>query len=132
MKISETGFAALICFVILVSCVNTGQVNKTSNNLSPVEKTIFVQHRNNLPDTFLNNLLSKYPLFFNSILSKKEEMRIQIIYTQIDRGKKLKDKPKFTDHTFNLDADNYFYPASTVKLPIAILEIGRASCRERV
>ena len=123
MKISGTGFAALISFVILVSCVNTGQVNKTANNLSPVGNTIFIQYRNNLPDTFLNNLLSKYPLFFNPILSKKEEMRIQIIYTQIDRGKKLKDKPKFTDHTFNLDADNYFYPASTVKLPIAILAL---------
>lgn len=123
MKIAGTGFAALISFVILVSCMNTGQVNKTPNNLSPVEKIAFVQNRNNLPDTFLNNLLSKYPQFFNDLLSKKEEMKVQIIYTQIDRGKKAKNKVKFTNHTFNLDAGNYFYPASTVKLPVAILAL---------
>lgn len=123
MKIARTGFATLISLVSLASCVNTGQLNITSNNFSPVENTTFLQTQNNLPDTFLNNLLSKYPHFFSPIFSKKEEMRIQIIYTQIDRGKKLKDKLKFTDHTFHLDANNYFYPASTVKLPIAILAL---------
>ena len=48
---------------------------------------------------------------------------MQIIYTQIDRGKKDKDKFKLTDHYFNVDPDNYFYPASTVKLPVAILAL---------
>jgi len=122
MKIARTGFATLVSFVTFASCVNTGQVNKTSTNSLFVGST-FVSKTNNLPDTFLNNLLSKYPRFFNSILSKKEEMRIQIIYSQIDRGKKPKDKLKFTDHTLHLDADSYFYPASTVKLPIAILAL---------
>ncbi|MBK9939294.1 MAG: serine hydrolase [Chitinophagaceae bacterium] len=56
---------------------------------------------------------------------KKKELSIQIVYTQIDRGKKEKAKVKFTDHTFNLDPGNYFYPASTVKLPVAILALQR-------
>ncbi len=78
---------------------------------------------NNAPDTFINNLLAQNPKLFGTFLSGKKELGIQLIYTQIDRGKKEKDKIKFTDHTFRLDAGNYFYPASTVKLPIAILAL---------
>lgn len=80
-----------------------------------------VQH--NMSDTLINKLLARNPQLFNTVVSKKSEMRLQIIYTQIDRGKKAKDKIKFTDHTYGLDAGNYFYPASTVKLPVAILAL---------
>lgn len=76
-------------------------------------------------DTFINNLLANNPQLFNSIIPQVKELGIQVIYTQIDRGKKEKDKVKFTDFTFGLDANNYFYPASTVKLPIAILALQR-------
>ncbi len=76
---------------------------------------------NNTADTFINNLLQKSPQYFSSILENTENLKIQIIYTQVDRLKKK--KVEFTDHTFNLDADNYFYPASTVKLPVAILAL---------
>lgn len=76
---------------------------------------------NNSSDTFIINLLEKYPLFFDSLISRKDDFNIQIVYTQIDRNKK--GKPKFTDHTFNLNPGNYFYPASTVKLPVAILAL---------
>ena len=81
------------------------------------------QQPDNLSDSFLNNLMAKYPQLFNDVLSKKEELGLQIIYTQIDRGKKEKAKPNFTDHTFNLNPGKYFYPASTVKLPVAILAL---------
>ena len=74
-------------------------------------------------DTFIVSILEKYPQFFDSVLKKKDELKIQIIYTQIDREKR--GKIKFTDHSFNLNPDNYFYPASTVKLPIAILALQR-------
>ena len=81
--------------------------------------------QNNFSDTFIHNLLAKYPQYFDSIVLAKEKFRIQIIYTQIDRGKKEKDKVKFTDETFDLDPGSYYYPASTVKLPIAILALQR-------
>ena len=74
-------------------------------------------------NTFINDLLAKYPQYFESILKNKKDLNIQIIYTQIDRGKKQKDKIKFTNQYFNLNAENYFYPASTVKLPVAILAL---------
>ena len=80
---------------------------------------------NNPSDSFINNLLANYPELFSTYLSKSKELGIQVIYTQIDRGKKDKDKVKFTDYSFGLDANNYFYPASTVKLPVAILALQR-------
>lgn len=79
------------------------------------------QNQLNVSDSFMHKLLAKYPQYFNSIAFNKKDFRVQIIYTQIDRDKK--GKIKFTDHPFNLDSSNYFYPASTVKLPVAILAL---------
>ena len=126
MKITRPAknvFAAFLVLVAIAGCINSTQTKQTSSNSSFAEQPIFSLQPNNLQDTFLTNLLAKYPQFFNDILSKKEDMGVQIIYTQINRGKKDKGKTKFTDHTFNLNAGNYFYPASTVKLPIAILAL---------
>ncbi len=72
-------------------------------------------------DTMIHHLLSTHRPFFDSILDPKNELNVQIIYTQIDRDKK--GKIKFTDHSFNIDSNHYFYPASTVKLPIAALAL---------
>jgi Beta-lactamase enzyme family len=74
-------------------------------------------------DSLLNNLLSKYPHYFKSVIRNKKELNVQIIYTQIDRDKK--NHPTFTDHYFNVNKDAYFYPASTVKLPVAVLTLQR-------
>ena len=104
-------------------CINSKQVEKTITNSSLMNQINSIRPPGNLEDTFLFNLMKKNPALFNEILAKSEEMRIQLIYTQIDRAKKEKDKLKLTDHTFNLNAGNYFYPASTVKLPIAILAL---------
>ena len=50
-----------------------------------------------------------------------KQYEIQIIYTQILRDKK--GRVSFKDYTYNLDATNYFCPASTVKFPIAVLAL---------
>lgn len=47
---------------------------------------------------------------------------VQIRYTQIDRRN---DSVIFTDHDFQVDKEQYFYPASTVKFPIAVLALER-------
>ena len=75
---------------------------------------------NKLEGGFLAELMSNQPDRFQHILSKKDELKVQIIYTTIDRKKS--GKPVFTDHFFNTDT-TYYYPASTVKLPIAILSL---------
>lgn len=56
---------------------------------------------------------------FLKSIAEKPEHEVQIIYTQIDRDEL--QRPTFTTYTFQLDSSGYFYPASTVKLPAALL-----------
>jgi len=56
-----------------------------------------------------------------NVMSKPDDFELQIIYTQISRDKN--NKVSFKDFTYHLNAGNYFYPASTVKFPIAILAL---------
>src|SRR5688500_15504182 len=91
-------------------------------NCSPVKKVSTSQRSREPEDfSFMTNLFKQYPQFFDSIIVKKDEYRLQVIYTQIDRGRN--NRPKFTNHYFNVQPDQYFYPASTIKLPIAILAL---------
>lgn len=72
-------------------------------------------------DSELEKLLANYPQYFEQIFKNKEEFRVQIMYTKIDR--QANNQPIFTDYRFNLNPDNYFYPASTVKMPTALLAL---------
>lgn len=55
------------------------------------------------------------------IIREPEKYRIQIIYTQIDRD--AGNWPVFTNYYYHVSRDLYFYPASTVKLPLALLSL---------
>lgn len=48
---------------------------------------------------------------------------LQVLYTQIDRNED--NEPAFKTFSWNADDHRYFYPASTVKLPAAILALER-------
>ncbi len=72
-------------------------------------------------DTFLENILKAYPQYFDTILQNRKEWKVQIVYTQIDRL--ANNQPVFKPYYFNIDSSAYFYPASTVKLPIALLAL---------
>jgi hypothetical protein len=72
-------------------------------------------------DPFLESILKEYPKYFDCILANRKEWNVQIIYTQIDRGEN--NVPKLTNYYFNVNPSRYFYPASTVKLPTAILAL---------
>lgn len=121
--------ATCICFTVFsgllfsAGCINPKQ--GAANLLNPpfVNQSSIAKTQDVPGDSLVFKLIAGRPELFNSILSRKDELNIQVIYTQIDRSKKAKDKVKFTDHTFNLNPGNYFYPASTVKLPIAILAL---------
>lgn len=76
---------------------------------------------NSSPDNDMVQLLKKYPAYFDSILQRKDELKLQIIYSRIDRNKN--NEPTFTDFYFNVSDSNYFYPASTVKFPTAVLAL---------
>jgi hypothetical protein len=64
--------------------------------------------------------LENYPTL-KKVLRDTSKYQVQIIYTQIDRNEH--GNPLFTDYSFNLNDNHYFYPASTVKLPIALLAL---------
>ncbi len=55
------------------------------------------------------------------VLKDPDTYRLQIIYTQIDRTKK--GEPRFTHHTYLVDPNKYFNPASMVKMPLAFLAL---------
>ena len=73
------------------------------------------------PVDIVEQLMQKNPAEFGDILRKRDSLRVQVIYTQIDRNQK--NKPVFTNYYFNVDAGKYYYPASTVKLPTALLAL---------
>lgn len=70
---------------------------------------------------FLKNLLESHPELFNHILNHPTHNEVQILYTQIDRDEN--NVPHFTSYSYRLNANHYFYPASTVKLPTAIFAL---------
>ena len=74
-------------------------------------------------DSLILSLLHRYPQYFDSLLQQPGKWNIQVIYTQIDR--KANNEPVFTDHVFGSSPAPYFYPASTVKMPVAFLALQR-------
>jgi hypothetical protein len=75
-------------------------------------------------DAFLTKLFSanKTPVF-QEIIQHPDTYRLQVIYTQIERDKA--NTPSFTNYYFNVDSTVYFNPASTVKLPLALLSLDK-------
>ncbi|MBL7803147.1 MAG: serine hydrolase [Saprospiraceae bacterium] len=74
-----------------------------------------------VPANPLEKILAAQAGSFDSILSRPDVYQVQIIYTQIDRDKQ--QRPHFTRYTWNLDDTRYFYPASVVKMPLAVLAL---------
>ena len=71
--------------------------------------------------TFLSQMLQDHPILFGDILNHPSHNEVQILFTQIDRDDK--NIPHFKYYGYRLDHKNYFYPASTVKLPAAIFAL---------
>jgi len=87
----------LLCLpLLLFSCAK--------DSLSPLERT----------------MISAHPAMLN-VFHDPDLYQIQIIYTEITRDSI--GKAHFTDFDFRLNNDHYFYPASTVKLPMAVLAL---------
>jgi hypothetical protein len=75
-----------------------------------------------LPSDFLEKLVKeKGSPQLLSILQQPDTYRFQLIYTKIDRDKK--NVPHFEHYTYRLSKDEYFNPASMVKMPLAFLAL---------
>ncbi|MDJ1466305.1 serine hydrolase [Xanthocytophaga flava] len=73
-------------------------------------------------DNFLKKLFTKNTdAIFQQVIQHPQEYRLQIIYTRIDRDKH--NAPSFTHYRYQVDSTLYFNPASTVKLPLALLSL---------
>lgn len=75
-----------------------------------------------MTDTLLARLLSST----NDSLLKKvsadpAKYRLQVVYTQVNRDRS--NNPSFKNLYYNYDSSVYFYPASMVKLPLAIMAL---------
>lgn len=55
------------------------------------------------------------------VLDDPAKYEPQILYVRIDRDKQ--GHPVFSEFRWNLDSLRYFYPASTVKMPVAVLAL---------
>lgn len=80
--------------------------------------TLMAQKNGNLVETILKN---KKNLILEEVLNHPNNYRCQIIYVQINRDKY--NKPHFTYYNYRNNPEEYFYPASTVKLPLAALSL---------
>ncbi len=69
----------------------------------------------------LEKLMQQKPDQFGKMLAHPNDYRLQIIYTQIDRDKN--NIPHFKEYAYHLNPKEYFYPASTVKMPLAFLAL---------
>jgi len=106
-------FFAGLTFLYAFSTAQEGHYSNTS----PVSFTADTVKT----DDLLEALLKQHPAYFDSVLRNRRELNVQIIYTQVNRG--ANGIADLKHHYFNVDAARYFYPASTVKLPVSLLAL---------
>ena len=78
----------------------------------------------NQSENTLNEIVDSMGAEFPNVVRNPEKHRLQILYTQIDRNQK--SKPTFKTLSYGVDTSRYFYPASSTKLPIAVLTLEKA------
>lgn len=69
----------------------------------------------------VEDLLRSQPERFATVMEDPARYRLQVLYTQIDRDEN--NRPSFQSFSYRLNPEEYFYPASTVKLPTAALAL---------
>jgi len=92
----RTLFLLLLCFLSILSC------------------------KEDAPKSKLEKILASGSKDFQKIIKNKDKYEVQIMWTPISREG---NHTKTEDHFFNFRPDDYFYPASTVKMPVAFLAL---------
>ncbi|QGU95724.1 hypothetical protein GOM49_12045 [Clostridium bovifaecis] len=72
-------------------------------------------------ENLIENILKSRVDLFGTVLKDPEKYEIQILYTQINRDKN--NIPSFKSFKYRVDSNNYFYPASSVKLSACVLAL---------
>ena len=89
-----------LCFLFVILCVSCAK----KESIDPLAQVLGGDHP-----------------AIQKIMLEPDYYEVQIIYTQIDTD--VNGKINFTDYSFQSDSTRYFYPASTVKLPVAVLAL---------
>lgn len=95
-------FAGILPWLLVVSCGS-------------------MTHSAGSPQNLIEQILRQHPDWSDHVIRRATDYEIQILYTQIDRDQN--NFPEFTSHAYRVDPDAYFYPASTVKMPVAFLAL---------
>ncbi|MBS0000507.1 MAG: serine hydrolase [Cyclobacteriaceae bacterium] len=74
-------------------------------------------------DDLIERLLVRNKDSFQDILENPDLYGVQVIYTQIERDPD--NRPSLRKFKYRVNPAEYFYPASTVKLPVALLSLER-------
>ena len=69
----------------------------------------------------LTTIIQDNKAVFGDIFDRPDHYEIQILYTQINRT--ADNSPTFTTFSYGLNEVQYFYPASTVKMPTALIAL---------
>ena len=81
-------------------------------------------------DAWLEQLIRQNAsLFLKDILNQPDTFHYQLIYTKIDRDKN--NQPHFTNYCYRVNRNEYFNPASMVKLPTALLALEKINTLNR-
>ena len=105
-------FIQRLTLIILITCI--------SHQISAQEKT----------DEWLHQLLmSKASPLLQNVLNHPDSFQYQIIYTEINRDKN--NHPHFIQHYLHVDRNRYFNPASSVKLPTALIALEKMNAFKR-
>lgn len=110
----KTQWSLLILAMVFCGCLS----KKLSTTPTEESKKI----RGQIPNSsLLNTILAQHPEYFDSLIRNNDTWHVKIIYTQIDR--RANNHPILKNYYYNIDLNQYFYPASTVKMPTSILAL---------
>jgi hypothetical protein len=71
----------------------------------------------------LRRALAAETASIRAVMSDVDAHEVQILFSRVHRHSDTGVAVTFTEESFQLDADAYFYPASTVKMPAAFLAL---------
>lgn len=110
MNNSKISYFFFLLTLFVWGCGQTEQMAETSEDTAAESDNLI-----------LDVLSSRESPVIDTVLADPKKYGLQILYTQIDRDEN--NKPSFTQYAYGVNPNNYFYPASTVKFPIALLAL---------
>jgi Beta-lactamase enzyme family len=121
MKIKRTWGFVLSAWLLAVACEPAKKATQSGAGPSTNPPAMPGNNTDTRTDALLEDLLRQHPQYFDSLLAAKDRWGLQVIYTQIDREKD--NSPVLHHYYYNVNSRQYFYPASTVKMPVAFLAL---------